>query len=819
MRALADLASRWPRLSGLLDEALDQPPDARAAWLDRRTDTPTELKDTLRRLLAAQPRASTGDFLSAPPPLQLAVPTDGALSEGMTVGPYRLLRELGQGGMGSVWLAERSDGQMKRQVALKLPHLVWGGNLGERLARERNILATLEHPHIARLYDAGVDALGRPWMAMEYVQGVAIDAYARERQLDIPARLALLLQVCSAVAYAHSRLVIHRDLKPSNILVTDDGQVRLLDFGIAKLVHGESAEATALTRAAGHALTPEYASPEQVRRQALSTSSDVYSLGVVAFELLSEHKPYQLKRGTAAELEEAVVAADVPRASVVATDTSMARCLRGDLDAILNKALKKAPEDRYPSVEALAEEFVRYLKQEPVQAQPDRATYRLAKFMRRNRLPVLAATAAFTALTSALVATAWQARRASEHAQRAEEVKQFVLSMFVDADTGAGGGHRATTSLDLLKRAQERLATMKDADPSVTSELMRSVGDSLIGLGELTEAQRVLDDALTLARTHHGEGHLLTAQARLAVGELLMERGRHTQAEPHLESAAADLRALGRRRELTNALRWLANLRSFQGRPDEQVRLAQEAASLADTLPTTDLRSRMLAQQTLTTALVTSNRPAKTVPARRAYDLARRIHGERITVDVVSTRVDLAYATLLDGEVAAAATELEALLPQQAALLGADHPAVALTLGRTGNAALALGDATAAAERYARAHDVLRRNQPGDPPSINTGLYKLLEGAALINAGRPGEGDERVERAIQMLLPHGPMRGRRLGSRARAARGGEAASGRSGSRASHCRGCLASPCPRRQARCSVVAPTPGFAALGTGPPG
>jgi len=224
---LSNLAPRWPEISALLDQALALPAAERAAWLDGLSIEPASLKDTLRGLLAAQGQVETDDFLNTLPKLEAAGNTTGIVDEpaaGDSVGPYRLLRELGRGGMGAVWLAERADGHLKRPVALKLPRLAWGGALTERLARERDILATLTHPNIARLYDAGVDAIGRPWLAMEHIDGQSIDVFCRENRLALPRRIELLLQVCDAVTHAHARLVVHRDLKPSNILVSADEQ-------------------------------------------------------------------------------------------------------------------------------------------------------------------------------------------------------------------------------------------------------------------------------------------------------------------------------------------------------------------------------------------------------------------------------------------------------------------------------------------------------------------------------------------------------------------------------------------------------------------
>jgi len=294
------------RLSALLDEALDLDEAAREAWLVALPGDAAALAPTLRKLLARQASKETNDLPGLPVRFDLPGETDAGFKPSDSVGPYRLLRALGHGGMGEVWQAERADGALKRKVALKLPHVSWAPGLAERFAREREILASLEHPNIARLYDAGFDPHGRPYMALEYVEGVPIDEFCKQRALPVEGRLRLLLQVADAVAFAHSRLVVHRDLKPGNILVTDEGHVRLLDFGIAKLMEGDSAQETALTRVGGRALTLDYASPEQIRGEPIGTASDVYSLGVVAFELLAGARPYKLKRQSAAALEEAI---------------------------------------------------------------------------------------------------------------------------------------------------------------------------------------------------------------------------------------------------------------------------------------------------------------------------------------------------------------------------------------------------------------------------------------------------------------------------------------------------------------------------------
>ena len=414
---LAAFAANWAAIDALLDEALDLPAPARAAFLQGLQGPRAAHREAVQALLARQAQVETGDFLDQLPRLG-SVPdaSPHGPAPGDRVGPWRLLEAIGQGGMGTVWQAERVDGLMGRHVALKLPHVAWGGAFAERLAREREILSALAHEHIARLYDAGVDAQGRPWLAMEFVEGVPLDVYVRAQASPLRERVGLLLQVMAAVSYAHTRLIVHRDLKPANVLVTRQGQVKLLDFGVAKLLEGTETRRTALTELAGRALTLDYASPEQIRGEALGTASDVYSLAVMAYELLAGARPYRLKRGTAAEIEEAIAQAEPLLASAAATPPAARKELRGDLDAILNRGLKKAPADRYPSVESFAEDLQRWLRGEPVQARPDKRSYRVAKFVRRNVLAVAMSTALALAIVVGAGLSLWQAREARAQA-------------------------------------------------------------------------------------------------------------------------------------------------------------------------------------------------------------------------------------------------------------------------------------------------------------------------------------------------------------------------------------------------------------------
>lgn len=348
------------------------------------------------------------------------------LHSGTRVGPYELIRLLGVGGMAEVWLARRADGVFKRDVALKLPLLTRvRRDLEQRFARERDILAGLEHPHIARLYDAGIDPAGLPYLAMEYVQGEWLTGWCDSQRLDIRERLRLFLQVLEAVQYAHDRYVIHRDLKPSNILITHAGQARLLDFGVATLLdHGDAAPQSPLTSVYGHALTPVYSSPELVRGDPVDARSDIYSLGVVLFELLTGDRPYRLNAAASrAVLEHAITAAEVRRPSTqlvqeswtarAATHEQLTRQLRGDLDLIVLKALAKEPQARYASAAAFGEDIRRYLDGKPVMAQPPRLLYRCDKFLKRNRSVVSVIAAAAIVVMGA---TAYEFERAAERA-------------------------------------------------------------------------------------------------------------------------------------------------------------------------------------------------------------------------------------------------------------------------------------------------------------------------------------------------------------------------------------------------------------------
>ena len=514
-------------LSRLMDQALDLDADTRSRWVaDLSTGPHAALQPFLADMLAKQADMETAFMVKAitlpdaPTVTNAAGATINALANGTRIGPYMLQREVGRGGMGAVWLANRVDGAMTRQVALKLPTIHLTDALAERFARERDILAQLTHPNIARLYDAGVSDSGRPYLALEYVEGKSITEHCDAIKLSVNERLYRFLQVASAVQYAHANLVIHRDLKPSNILVSDDGQVHLLDFGIAKMLDDPKSQAaeSELTMIAGRALTLDYASPEQVSGQAISTASDVYSMGVVLYQLLTGQKAYQLRRGSRAELEEAILSGEPTRMSdAVArandarlanarglSQARLARRLTGDLDTIVNKAMKKDPQLRYTTVAAFAEDIQRHLDGLPVEAQPDSWRYRTGKFVTRNRVGVLASTVVIAALVLGLGTALWQTGVAQEEARRADAAAQQARSEQMRADQQAQQALTQGARADAQARAAVNEAKRADTEAAAArKEALRADTEALAAKREATRA----DQEARLARTETTRGN------------------------------------------------------------------------------------------------------------------------------------------------------------------------------------------------------------------------------------------------------------------------------------------------------------------------
>lgn len=411
---------RWKQIEALFEHTLELPPDRRPAFLQKHCDGDDELRREVQSMLDSHARA--GSFIDQP---SLFVATeeigelDSAVASGQLIGAYRVVRELGRGGMGAVYLAERADEQYQKCVAIKLiKRGMDTDSVLRHFRNERQILASFDHPNVARLLDGGATEDGLPYLIMEYVEGLPIDNYCETHDLLLNERLQLFREVCAAVTYAHRHAVIHRDIKPSNILVTSDGAPKLLDFGIAKILQpGDALEASA-TMTGLRLLTPEYASPEQVQGKPVTTATDVYSLGIVLYQLLAGRTPYRLKTGTPEEISRAITEQEPARPSTAvarSNESSISqipnpKLLRGDLDNITLKALRKEPERRYPSVEQFSEDIRRHIEARPIRARKDTIHYRAAKFVQRNRVATAAAMLVFLSLVGGIIATTWEAR-------------------------------------------------------------------------------------------------------------------------------------------------------------------------------------------------------------------------------------------------------------------------------------------------------------------------------------------------------------------------------------------------------------------------
>jgi eukaryotic-like serine/threonine-protein kinase len=543
--ALRLTPEQMSRLGRLLDEVLELEAGRRAAWFDTLRGEDAELRPVVEQLLSQAASLEAADFLGALPKLTLTgLVGDSARTPAYSprdaVGPYWLERELGRGGMATVWLAERLDRTLKRKVALKLPHQGTAREqLAQRLERERDILSSLEHPNIARLYDAGVAENGQPFLALEYVEGHPIDRYAHEHILDLRQRLGLFLQVARAVAYAHARLVLHRDLKPSNILVTLNGQVRLLDFGIAKLLAEGAAHETELTQVGGRALTPDYASPEQIAGQPLTTASDTYSLGVVLYELLCERRPYKLTRSSMGALEEAILAAEPVRPSRAAPP-GFARGLVGDLDTIVLKMLEKAPGARYATVNAAIDDIERHLAGQPVLARPGSAWYRARKLVRRHRLGVSIAAGLALLLIAFYMSMALQARRVAREAAAAEAVSTFLTHVFSVSDPNEARGNVVTARELLDKAATDVDRTMAD-QPELRGRLLIAMTRAYDGLGLYKTAESLNRRALqSLLTASGGKPTAASVQAQSGSAFELWRLGDFQEAEKMARQAVQD---------------------------------------------------------------------------------------------------------------------------------------------------------------------------------------------------------------------------------------------------------------------------------------
>jgi serine/threonine protein kinase len=667
-----------------------------------------------------------------------------ALQAGARLGPYRIIRQLGEGGMGEVWLASRDDGLYDGQVAIKTLHPYFaGGALRQRFLREAKVLGRLAHSNIARLLDAGIHE-GVVYLVLEYVVGRPIDAACDEERLDVSARLGIFLQLCGAVAHAHSSLVVHRDIKPGNVLLTADGDAKLLDFGIASFFEPEKGEAQSdITRLTGRIFTPEYAAPEQVLGQEITTSTDVYSLGVLLYVLLAGRLPYGPKDGSRTRWEHAVLHDEPLRMArsaelageQVATSRStnfarLRRELSGDLENIVQKALQKRPEDRYLTVAAFADDVRRYIQGEPVLARADSAWYRLGKFARRNRLAVGATVAVVVALGVGLAVSLWQLRVAREERRHAEEVKEFVASIFRSADPFFTG--KVTLSAaDMLAIARERIDRELAAQPRDAVELLNIVGESQANLDEKAAAQATFEKSIELAERLRPRDEVPIAEARAWLANIARGNGEFDRARLLFEQAVPVLRSHQPRtgRTLASALMEFAQLKADDGDIDAAVALGPEAIAAVSAALGPGNSETILARRNFGLILVLAKRFDEAKPlAEQAFRDSQALmpSGERNALMVASQ--SLLARLLLDsgGDAVRCIELLDSAIELSTELSGPKGDALLPLLNMLARAQARNGDMTAAIAAAQRAYDITTGGLQSSRLLTNLGRNSLM---------------------------------------------------------------------------------------------
>ncbi len=747
----------WNQLSDIVADALDLPAAERDAFLDGACAGNAALRAEAAALVEAHLSAES----------EAAFETPIAHPRLARVGPWRISDVLGEGGMGIVYAAERADGAYRRAAALKLVRAGASRDFADRFLRERQLLAGLDHPGVARLLDGGVADDGRPYLAMEIVEGEPITAYAERHALGVEARIRLFLQVCEAVAYAHRRLVVHRDLKPGHVLVVEDvpgvPAVKLLDFGIAKLL-GDDGDVLETSRGI---LTPAYAAPEQFQGQPITTATDVYSLGVVLYELLAGRRPYELAGRSAGEAERVVTGEAPPPPSTVAEAPPRRRALRGDLDTVVLKALAKEPERRYESAAALADDLRRHLDGLPVAARPDTLRYRAGRFARRHRVGVAASLLLLLSVVAGLSATLVQAGHARAEAARAEGINTFLLGMLAAPTPYADG--RDVRVATLLDSAAAQAAQNFAGQPAVEAAIRQTLGVSYFQLGLYDESEGQLRQAVALREGLYGPDHPDVSASQSALGQTLQKMGRYDDAEPLLRAALAADSAhfpagdprVGKSMTNLGVLLW------EMGRYDSARPLLEQALALDEKAYGPDHEEVAVDLGNLATLLADEDSSEAAEPLYRrqlAILVARhgRAHpevanaltqlgilrhdlGDLAEADTLYTQALALYRQLYGpshSQVAYGLSNLATLRTDQdslegaAALLeqgivmlketmGAAHPNVGIQINNLAAVRRRQGDLAGAEKGYAEAVAVWRAGLPPDHPYLAYGLHNL----------------------------------------------------------------------------------------------
>ncbi|NNF59640.1 MAG: serine/threonine protein kinase [Rhodothermaceae bacterium] len=793
----------WATVQHLYDAASEHPPEARRRFLREACGGDDALYAEVASLLSVE----THHLLEGRALDAIDLP-DILSAEGERIGPYRIEREIGRGGMGAVYLAARADGQFEQTVALKLIKRGMDSDaVLRRFYAERQILARLQHPGIARLLDGGLTDDGRPYLAMEFVNGEPITTHCDRLGLNVDARLDLFRQVCEAVGYAHQNLVVHRDLKPSNVLITETGTVQLLDFGIAKVLAGDDTPAplTVLTAPDQRVLTPEYAAPEQVTGGPISTTTDVYALGVLLYELLTGQRPYTFEARTPSAIEHVVGTVQPSRPSTVVGEAPtmhgtpterLRRRLAGDLDTICLTALRKEPERRYRSVEALAEDLRRHQQSLPVMARPDTLRYRARTFMHRHRVGLAALGASLLVL--ALVAATAFARvtaerdRAQTEADKAAEVSAFLASMLEGADPLDTPG-QTLSAMELLERGAARIEDDLPEQPAVRAAMQHLMGEVYRNLGRYAEAESLLRSALDTRRRLHGDAHVEVAETARALGIVLRRVNRPDAAAPLLREALATQQALlgPEHPEAAYTMRQLASLLRDRGAFEQAETLYRNALAIARATLGNDHADVADIRNSLAVLLETVGRFDEAIVLMQEVIEADRRRGSETNPQLVGSLTTLSVLLRERGDLTGAeevirealrinltvygeshletATSLrtlasilrdreqygEAALLYERALairrdaLGPDHPRIANLLNSYGTLRMDEGDFNAAQVLFGEALRIYRVQPQPDPAHVSPALHNL---AGVYEAmDRPAEAEALYHESLALL--------------------------------------------------------------------
>ncbi|HSK76936.1 MAG TPA: tetratricopeptide repeat protein [Thermoanaerobaculia bacterium] len=770
---------RWQQIKAVLNDALEREEALRTAFLEAACQDDDELRREVESLLASE--AEIGDFIETP---VFRIHGEAEpLAVGQRIGAYRIVRELGRGGMGSVYLAERADEEFEQRVALKVVRRGMDTDeIVRRFRSERQILAHLDHPNIAKLFDGGTTEDGRPYFVMEHVEGQPIDQYCDERKLSVRERLELFRRVCSAVHLAHQNLIVHRDLKPGNILVTADGVPKLLDFGIAKLLD-PGQEAFALTRANVRPMTPEYASPEQVRGEAITTASDVYSLGVLLYVLLTGHPPYRPVRRDPQSLAKAICETDPPRpssiirqvgegrrpdgTSVELTPESVSRVregearllrrrLAGDLDNIVLMAMSKDPKRRYASVDQLSNDIGRHLEGWPVVARKDTLGYRARKFVGRHKGGVTLAALVLLLIVGSSVAVTVLWQHAVREQQRAKAVSEFLVDLFTISNPSESRGE-TVTAREMLDEGAKKIEKNLESQPELRAEMMETMGRVYGSIGLYKRARPLLETALLLRRQELGNNDLRVASTLHNLANVLRGMDEDDVAERLIQEALRIQRSQRATKNLDYAsgLTNLGALLKERGELDEAEKLLLEGLALKRTLPEADPGELAGSLNNLGTLYQTRGDLAK---AKRylteSLEIRRTLTQGQPNQELANSLNNL--GTLLQdlNELAGAeACHLDALQMRRK-LLGDRHPKVARSLNNLGKVRQLRGD-VAEAESYFREALSIADEQL-EPEHTDRAIYLRNLASVLVTLGKHVEGEALARESLAIFRTDDP---------------------------------------------------------------